>query len=696
MKRFRYIGGLSAPAYLLVLFLLRERIPEGVPFLLATAIGPLTAAYFFVAYLLARNRDDRVPDPLPLFAWGAVFAMEIHAFVPLVARTGVVPAALFFGIALKFPPPFSLPAILCVDAWLAAVPGPIGNEILYTSAMALIAGGAGIAVRRRYRNGDREGNGVQEAIARSRALVLPWEDSVNGGLPASGEMTEESSLLRREEELKDGIRQALDRLLGLTGASLVAYIARSASPGSVLHEGFLLSRGSPVFRAISLPDTYLPIREATVFRKPFLEIGPGARRYAPWENGPGSAPSGIAAVPIFREGIVEGVLLAVREEEGPWKDPVIPAMELAGNFVGRDIARMRELHQGDRYFLRGEWYHEMVRKMAEVGTEGDPQAGGNVRSRRERVYAETAEQVRRQVGADRVLLVESGEDTGNGRVAWAMSPDGGGPGPEGYEPLGDSYVGWVIRTGTQRIFPGTSGPPRNQGVLPRSWEREGERSFLVLPVEGRVGFRGALVCAHPDEKRFLKRHAEIARDITRVMQLGLSHVEQLESLTKKATTDGLTGLSNRKAFLERLAVDLARLDGRHPCGVVMLDIDHFKGVNDTYGHPFGDEVLRGVAAVLGKGVRKGDTAGRYGGEEFVLYLHLADAERAREGAERFRRMIRQIRFVHQGKEIAVTASFGVACAPRHGTGVEELLKHADEALYLSKERGRDRVTVYPG
>ena len=696
LKRFRYVAGLSAPVYLLALFLLRERIPGGIPFLVSVAIGPLAAAYFFVAYLLARKRDDRVPAPLPLLVWGTAAAMEIHAFVPPVARTGVVPAALFFGLALKFPPVFSIPAILMVDAWLAAVPGPIEKEIFYTSAMALFAGGAGIAVREGYRKGDREVSDVQEAIARSRALVLPWEDSGNAGLPASGEMTEESSLLRREEELKDGIRQALDRLLGLTGASHVAYIARSVSPGSVLHEGFLVSRGSPVSREISLPDTYVPLREATVFRKPFLEVGPGARRYAPWKSGPGSTPAGVATVPVVREGVVEGVLLAVRDEEGPWVDPVIPAMELAGHFVGRDIGRMRELHQGDRYYHRGEWFHSMVRKMAEVGTEEDPEPGGGARSRREMVYAETAEQVRRQVDADRVLLVESGEDPAVGRVAWAVSPEGRGTGPEKYEPLGESYVGWVIRTGTQRIFPGTPGPPRNQGVLPEPWEREGEKSFLVLPVEGRVGFRGALVCAHPQEKRFLKRHAEIARDITRVMQLGLSHVERLESLTKKATTDGLTGLSNRKAFLERLAVDLARLDGRHPCAVVMLDIDHFKRVNDTYGHPFGDEVLRGVASVLGKGVRKGDTAGRYGGEEFVLYLHMADTERAREGAERFRRMIRQIRFSHAGKEIAVTASFGLACAPHHGNGVEELLKHADKALYLSKQRGRDRVTVYPG
>jgi len=128
----------------------------------------------------------------------------------------------------------------------------------------------------------------------------------------------------------------------------------------------------------------------------------------------------------------------------------------------------------------------------------------------------------------------------------------------------------------------------------------------------------------------------------------------------------------------------------------MLDIDHFKRVNDTYGHPFGDEVLRRVAGILGKAVRKGDAAGRYGGEEFVLYLHMADPAMAQEAAERFRRMIRQARIPHEGREITVTASFGVACAPAHGKEAGVLLKRADEALYLSKQRGRDRVTVYPG
>ena len=128
------------------------------------------------------------------------------------------------------------------------------------------------------------------------------------------------------------------------------------------------------------------------------------------------------------------------------------------------------------------------------GRKGIRSRAAGVRSRRERIYAETAEQVRRQVDADRVLLVESGEDPGTGRVAWALSPDGRGPGPEGYEPLGDSYVGWVIRTGTQRIFPGAAGP-REARV---SFGIVGEGRGAVVPgpagggqggVSGRPGLR---------------------------------------------------------------------------------------------------------------------------------------------------------------------------------------------------------------
>ncbi|MBE0603614.1 MAG: sensor domain-containing diguanylate cyclase, partial [Deltaproteobacteria bacterium] len=404
-------------------------------------------------------------------------------------------------------------------------------------------------------------------------------------------------------------------------------------------------------------------------------------------------PTGIVAVPVFRGETVEGVLLAIREEEGRWPDSVTSLLELVAFFVGRDMERTRLLHQGERYLLREDWYHRMVRKMAQVGgAEGEPEEG--LRLRRQKVYAEAVGQLRRQVGADRALLIGTSDGGKTGWITWEETESGGG-GSEQPEALEGSYAGWVIRTGSRRIVSDVRGAS-GQGVLPPAWAKEEERSFLMLPVAEVGGFRGAVVCCHGEEKRFHRQHAEIARDITEVMQLGLSHVGHLEMLTKRAETDGLTGLANRKSFLRRLEAELSRLDGRHPLGVIMMDIDHFKRINDTYGHPFGDEVLRGVSAVLGKAIRRGDSAGRYGGEEFVLFLPMADPVKAVEGAERFRRMIRQTKFLDGGKEVAVTASFGVSCAPGHGNSPDELLKKADEALYLSKQRGRDRVTLYPG
>jgi diguanylate cyclase (GGDEF)-like protein len=400
-------------------------------------------------------------------------------------------------------------------------------------------------------------------------------------------------------------------------------------------------------------------------------------------------------VPVLREGATEGILLVVREEEGRWATPVIPLLELVAYFIGRDIERARSLYRGERHYLRGDWYNQMVRRMAQMQPPGSGNGEADLSNRRERVYADAAKQVRLQTGASRVLIVASADSGRKGRLVREESALGGRE-EEDPVPLGDSYLGWAIRTGSQRLFSEPHGSPRSQDVLPARWQAPGERSYVVLPTGARDGVAVAVVCTHPEERKFQREHADIVRGIAEVMQLGLSHVEYLETLTRRATTDGLTGLLNRKAFLSRLEEELDRLDGRHPCAVVMLDIDHFKRVNDTYGHPFGDEVLRRVAGVLGKAVRKGDAAGRYGGEEFVLYLHMTGPEKASEVAERFRRMIRQARLPHEAREVAVTASLGIACSPAHGRKADELVRKADEALYLSKNRGRDRVTMYPG
>jgi diguanylate cyclase (GGDEF)-like protein len=666
---------------------------------LGSAAGVIAFGYASVAYLVALRGGNRVPGKEPLLVWGGALAMELHAGVPPICRARVVPAALFFALGYRLPPAVSVPVIIASAGWLSAAPFGLDGmrgELPSIAAMAVLAGVSGRLFRRNRERRKPDEGFTREAVARSRSLVLPWEEPKEAGPRVSGDAAEETALLRRETELKDGIRRTLEGLLPVTGAAHVAFLLPSRAPGGASHDGFLVSRGAGAPREFTVPDTYVPVRESIVFRRPFLEAGPEARRYAPpWAPGAGAPATGVAAMPVFRGENVEGVLLAVREEGGPWHAPVLPLFELAAFFIGRDIERTRTLHMGERYLLREDWYLRMVRKMAQVGSTGEGEPEESLLARRQRVYAEAVGQVRRQVGADRAALIGTSDKGKRGWITWEETGEGAG-GSDLPQPLGDTYVGWVIRTGTQRFFSDVQGPPRNQGVLPPAWAKAGERSFLVLPVAEVGGFRGAVVCTHGEPKRFRRQHAEIVRDITEVMQMGLSHVARLEVLTRKATTDALTGMSNRRAFLDQLATDLGRLDGRHPCGVIMMDIDHFKRVNDTYGHPFGDEVLQRVAAVLGKAVRKGDVAGRYGGEEFVIYLPMADPMRAKECAERFRRMIRQTKFLHEGREVAVTASFGVSCAPQHGTTAEELLKRADEALYLSKHRGRDQVTVYPG
>lgn len=164
-----------------------------------------------------------------------------------------------------------------------------------------------------------------------------------------------------------------------------------------------------------------------------------------------------------------------------------------------------------------------------------------------------------------------------------------------------------------------------------------------------------------------------------------------EHLRRLATTDALTGAANRLAFDEaaRRETERARRFGT-PLSVVLLDLDHFKEVNDSHGHAFGDAVLAEVAARLRGGLRDSDVLGRVGGEEFALLLPMTDAPAALETAERLRRALRAEAVVHGGSAAVVTASFGVAPVDP-ASGFEAAREAADRALYEAKRRGRDRV-----
>ena len=169
--------------------------------------------------------------------------------------------------------------------------------------------------------------------------------------------------------------------------------------------------------------------------------------------------------------------------------------------------------------------------------------------------------------------------------------------------------------------------------------------------------------------------------------------QKIDELRSYADLDSLTGLATRRRFRVALARDVERWRrSRVPCALLMLDIDHLKRINDQYGHPTGDAVIRQIASTLKEVSRDNDTAARLGGEEFALLLAGVDLQKAAAAAERLRTVLSGRRVDGVG---TVTVSIGVAGCPESATSERTLYSASDSALYVSKNAGRDRVSIAP-
>ena len=167
-----------------------------------------------------------------------------------------------------------------------------------------------------------------------------------------------------------------------------------------------------------------------------------------------------------------------------------------------------------------------------------------------------------------------------------------------------------------------------------------------------------------------------------------------KELHELSITDSLTGLYNRKHLMETLDNEVARSERhKHDFAVLVIDIDHFKEYNDTYGHLAGDEVLSRLASVFKKSVRSCDYVARYGGEEFILVLPEIGPKDGVKAAERIRKKVVKEKFAGDGKPIQVTVSVGVASYPKDGDDPQAIIRHADAALYQAKESGRNQVVL---
>lgn len=214
----------------------------------------------------------------------------------------------------------------------------------------------------------------------------------------------------------------------------------------------------------------------------------------------------------------------------------------------------------------------------------------------------------------------------------------------------------------------------------------------VIPIAREYTVLGAIVVWSADDHPIAGDEIDNIRLLGAAATTALEGVWRIEEVEIRARTDPLTGLANRRHLEERLATALGETDRfGAPTSLILVDIDHFKHVNDTWGHEAGDHVLQRVARLLSDAVRTVDTCARYGGEEIALLLPQTALTGAVDLAERLRRTLSERPVYYHGTEIPVTASFGVSSYPESAGTHDALVTTADRALYEAKSAGRNRV-----
>jgi diguanylate cyclase (GGDEF)-like protein len=221
------------------------------------------------------------------------------------------------------------------------------------------------------------------------------------------------------------------------------------------------------------------------------------------------------------------------------------------------------------------------------------------------------------------------------------------------------------------------------------------RSGLIVPLVMRETVLGVLFlqdCLHPrhwniDDLSFFGALAD-------QLSVAIENAELHQERERQAVTDGLTGVANRRSFNEMLVREFERAKRYgEPLSLVVIDLDHLKKINDTFGHQTGDEAIKQIGATLKQSCRSVDSPARYGGEEFCLLLPNTGVDMAKELAERVRRLINEVDIQGPGK---ISASLGVSTFPLHADNADSLFQRADEALYVAKQSGRNQVSVAEG
>ncbi len=220
---------------------------------------------------------------------------------------------------------------------------------------------------------------------------------------------------------------------------------------------------------------------------------------------------------------------------------------------------------------------------------------------------------------------------------------------------------------------------------------------LCVPMIAQGEALGMLYLSSLESGTAIEAKQQLAVTVAEHISLALANIKLREKLEHQSIRDPLTGLFNRRYMEESLDREIQRCDRKHqPLGIIMLDVDHFKRFNDTFGHEAGDSVLKELGHFLQKYVRGSDIACRYGGEEFILILPEGSLEVTSKRAEQLREGIKHLHLKYRHEPLGqITLSLGVASFPEHGITGQAVIREADAALYKAKHEGRDAVRLAP-
>lgn len=395
---------------------------------------------------------------------------------------------------------------------------------------------------------------------------------------------------------------------------------------------------------------------------------------------PHEQPHFLISLPFYTDGQIAGVLNVEFPLDAPY-----PTTE--------QLTLLEEFAQNIGIFVQNvRLYEELQRKVEELSTLYEIGRELSSSLDLDDLLQKIVDSVVRLTGAQvcSLMLLDEDKQTLSIRVAKGLSPQ---IQKRTRARVGEGIAGWVAQHGTPLLVEDIEKHPLFRR---KNRSRYRTKSLLSVPLAIKGEVIGVLnVNNKRNDEVFTQRDLDLMTLLASHAAIAIENARLYEELEQLAVTDGLTQLYVRRHFMEELAKELRRARRYHrPLAVVMMDIDHFKRINDTYGHPVGDEVLRELGRRLRQSARQDDVLGRYGGEEFIAALVETNKERGLQAAERLRRSVEEQPFSTRAGTLAVTISLGLASFPEDAEEMEDLIQKADQALYRAKEEGRNRVVAY--